>query len=55
MSEIELMIQDCIKRQSKLSEWELNFIDSISHRYEHTQHLTVRQQEILNKIWERLI
>lgn len=54
MTDIEIMIQDCIRRQSKLSEWELNFIDSISHRYDETQNLSQRQQEILNNIWEKI-
>ncbi len=51
--EIPLMIQDCLDRESKLSEWEANFIADIAEiAVEYS--LTEKQTGILNKIWERV-
>lgn len=48
--EAELMIDDCIERQSKLSEWEENFIHSINGKH---NGLSDKQLSILNTIWEK--
>lgn len=48
--EILKMIEDCEKRESKLSEWEQDFIQSISEK----ESLTQKQIGILEKIWERV-
>jgi hypothetical protein len=48
--EISQMIEDCEKRQSKLSEWEQDFIQSISEK----DSLTEKQIGILEKIWEKV-
>jgi hypothetical protein len=47
------MILDCEKREEKLSEWELCFIQSISERIS-TRSLTPNQIEILNRIWDKV-
>ena len=47
------MVEDCEKRESRLTEWEKNFIDSIRHRLDQEKPLTPKQTETLEKIWER--
>lgn len=47
------MIEDCERRESRLTEWEVGFLDSIRHRLEGGKPLTERQTETLEKIWER--
>ena len=44
------MIEDLEQQESVLTEWEANFIDSLSRR----EHLTDRQAEKLETIWERV-
>jgi len=43
------MINDCEKRESRLSEWEQGFIDSISRR----DSLTSKQIDALERVWEK--
>ena len=52
--DVEAMIDDCMKRESKLSSWELSFIQSISDRYDSKGCLSEKQLETLDKIWERI-
>lgn len=52
--DISEMIDDCIKRESKLTEWEQNFISDISWHYEDKGSLTDKQYEKLEAIWERI-
>jgi len=47
------MVKDCEKRESRLTEWEQGFVDSIRHRLERKQPLSAKQTETLDKIWER--
>ena len=47
------LVDDCEKRESRLSEWEQNFISSIRDRLEEEKPLTPKQTETLDKIWER--
>lgn len=44
------MIEDCMNRSERLTEWESNFIESISTR----EMLTDKQDEKLNTIWDRV-
>ena len=44
------MIEDCINRQSKLSDWELKFIDDIQFK----NSLSEKQSDKLYKIWEKV-
>ena len=47
------MVADCDARESRLSEWEGQFIDSIRRQLERGRALTERQDESLAKIWEK--
>lgn len=53
-NEIELMIQDCINRESMLSEWELGFIQSLDEQFTKKGNITEKQSERLNKIWDKV-
>ena len=48
------MVEDCEKRDSRLTDWERGFLDSISKRLENEQGLSERQIEALENIWERV-
>lgn len=48
------MIEDCMARESMLSDWESNFIDDISHRIGEHKPLTPKQAEKLESIWEKV-
>lgn len=48
--EIRDMIVDCMNRESKLTEWEVDFIDSLMDR----DYYTDKQIEKLEKIWNRI-
>jgi len=47
------MIEDCELRESRLSDWEANFIDSISRQLAEGRNLTLNQSNTLDEIWER--
>jgi hypothetical protein len=47
------MIGDCETRESRLTDWERTFIDSIKAQIERGQALTPEQTETLDAIWER--
>lgn len=52
MTEEELlMVEDCLNRYEKLSDWENQFLDDISRRAEP---LSERQHDKLTQIWERV-
>lgn len=52
--DIAQMIEDCEARDSKLSEWEQQFIDSIGRQSARTGGLSQKQTERLKQIWERI-
>ena len=52
--EYRQMIYDCEDRESKLSEWETNFIDSIHDQLRNKNSLTPKQIETLDNIWEKV-
>jgi hypothetical protein len=52
--ETTLMISDCMQRESKLGEWEREFIDSISTQQGRGKTLTPKQIAVLAEIWERV-
>ena len=52
--DIAQMIEDCEARDSKLSEWEQQFIDSIGRQLAKTGSLSPKQRERLEQIWERV-
>lgn len=48
------LVEDCEKRESRMTEWEIGFISSIRSRLEDDRPLTDKQTETLDKIWERV-
>jgi len=53
-SEYIRLIDDCEKRESRLTEWEREFLDSVRTRIEGGTPLTPKQSETLDSIWERV-
>lgn len=49
-----LMIADCINRESKLTDWERSFIDSLNSQVEKGYRLSVTQVHRLTEIWEKI-
>ena len=54
LDELEQMVEDCEARESKLTQWEVDFIDSIGSRLRHGRPLTEGQETTLEKIWKRI-
>ena len=54
MLEQQQMIDDCERRESKLTAWEYEFIDSLANRVCRGHTLTDKQAEKLQKIWDRI-
>ncbi|MBX9960942.1 MAG: hypothetical protein K2Y15_12470 [Burkholderiaceae bacterium] len=52
--EHQQMVKDCENRESKLTDWERGFIDSISKQLAEGRRLSVKQAETLDDIWERV-
>ena len=52
--EVQQMIEDCQARESKLSEWEQGFIDSIDSQLGNGNGISEKQYEKLSDIWERV-
>lgn len=47
------MVEDCEKRESRLSDWDRGFIDSISKQLGDGRSLTKKQADALDDVWER--
>lgn len=45
------LIEDCERRSHKLSDWELNFIDSLRRQLEDGRRPTANQIEKLDECW----
>lgn len=45
------MIDDCMKRESKLTEWEQEFIQNV---HEQDRKLSEKQRQIIENIWDRV-
>lgn len=54
MLEQQQMIDDCERRESKLTAWESDFIDSLANRVCRGHTITDKQAEKLQKIWDRI-
>jgi hypothetical protein len=52
--DIPAYIADCEARESKLSDWERSFIQSISEQFAKTGSLSTKQMERLDEIWEKV-
>jgi len=48
------MIEDCQKRESQLTNWEVKFLDSVDHLMGKGFGLTMMQDKTLTAIWERV-
>lgn len=47
------MLDDCEKRESRLTDWERGFVDSLRTQLERDRRPSVKQIETLDCIWER--
>jgi len=47
------LIKDCENRESRLSDWERSFLDSIKRQLEAGRTLSQRQLDTLGTVWER--
>jgi len=54
IEENEDMLNDCMERERKFSEWEQNFIDSLSSYMDKGGFLSERQEDTLERIWNRV-
>lgn len=52
--EHQQMVKDCENRESKLTDWERGFIDSISKQLAEGRRLSDNQAARLDEIWERV-
>lgn len=52
--EHQQMVKDCENRESKLTDWERGFIDSISKQLVEGRRLSEKQAAHLDEIWERV-
>lgn len=48
------MISDCIDRESRMTQWESGFIESIDKWLADEKPLTEKQAETIEKIWARV-
>ncbi len=53
ISTIMQMIEDCEARESRLSELDRGFIDSLSNQIKSGRHPSQKQVDMLNSIWDR--
>ena len=47
------LIEDCEYRESRLSDWDRGFIDSVKKQLESNRPLSRKQSELLDEIWEK--
>lgn len=50
----EQMVLDCESRESKLTDWERGFIDSLGKQIAEGRRLSEKQASRLDEIWERV-
>lgn len=48
------LVNDCEQRESRLTEWESGFVESVRNRLNNKQPLSAKQTETLDRIWERV-
>lgn len=53
-SEYLRMAHDCEQRESQLTDWERDFIESVGYRLGNELALSQKQLETLENIWERV-
>jgi len=47
------LLEDCERRSHKLSDWELQFVDSMQRQITDGKRPTAKQIETLDNIWEK--
>lgn len=47
------MLDDCEKRESRLTDWERGFVDSLRNQLERDRRPSAKQIETLDNIWDR--
>ena len=52
--EHQQMIADCESRESKLTDWERTFVDSLADQLADGRRLSEKQAETLDRIWDRV-
>ena len=52
-SEYLTQIEDCEKREMRLTDWERDFIDSLGRQLAAGRRPTPKQIEILDRVWEK--
>lgn len=52
--EIEDMLVDCEENESQLTDWELDFIQSIREHVGRNQGLSPKQEAVLERIWDKV-
>lgn len=52
MTEQEQMIADCEARESRLTDWQRSFVDSISKQLADGRSLTKKQDDMLTEVWD---
>lgn len=52
-SEHMTMVEDCEARESRLSDWERQFIDSIKSQLSDGKSLSQKQSDRLDEVWEK--
>ena len=48
------LLNDCEKRESRLTDWERSFVDSLRTQIEQGTRPTKKQSETLDEVWERV-
>jgi hypothetical protein len=48
------LLDDCEKREERLSDWERGFVDSLRHQIEEGKRPTVKQIDALDRVWENV-
>lgn len=47
------LLEDCEKREERLTDWERNFVDSLTKQIEAGRRPTMKQIETLDSVWEK--
>ena len=47
------LLDDCEKREQRLTEWERSFVDSLRKQLEEGRRPSAKQIQMLDDIWER--
>lgn len=54
VEDYKAMIDDCLVREKKLTEWETEFMESLEEQITEKDFITEKQIDVLNRVWERV-